>query len=208
MIAVDSLCTHAICLYEGKVVLQGAPGVVTSRYLQEWLPTFKEVVYDDINTAPGGDFIRLHRARVCPKDGGPEDQITVRTPFEVEFEYWKLAAHSRLDMVAEVFNDHGINVFTTASLREHPAPVGLVRSSFIVPADLMNDGTYRINLMAVVDGVNDVAHWEDVVAFEVHDTASELRAHYHDEWPGTVRPNLEWKTQLLGPLPASANRAR
>ncbi len=201
MIAVDSLCTRAICLHEGKVVLQGSPGAVTSRYLQEWLPTFKEVVYDDIDTAPGGDLIRLHRVRVRSRDGGPQDQITVRTSLAVEFEYWKLAEHSQLDLVAEVSNEHGINVFTTASLREPPAPVGLVRSSFIVPADLMNDGTYRIKLTAVVDGVNNIAHWEDVVAFEVHDAASELRAHYHDEWPGAVRPNLEWKTELLKHLP-------
>jgi lipopolysaccharide transport system ATP-binding protein len=204
MIAVDSLCTRAICLHEGTVVLQGPPGLVTSRYLQNWLPSFKEVVYDDINTAPGNDIIRLHRARVRPQDESSEDRLTVRTPFVVEFEYWKLTAHSCLDLVAEVFNDHGINVFTTANLREPPTSLGLVRSSFIVPADLMNDGTYRINLMEVLDGVTVAARWEDLVAFEVHDAASELRGHYHGFWPGAMRPNLEWKTEPIGPLPMFA----
>ena len=64
LLAVDSLCTRAICLHQGKVVLEGLPGLVTSRYLKKWLPAYKEVVYEDIDTAPGNDIVRLHRARV------------------------------------------------------------------------------------------------------------------------------------------------
>ena len=48
-----------------------------------------------------------------------------------------------------------------------------------------------------------IAQWDDLLAFEIHDTASELRADYHGQWPGTLRPHLEWKTELLEPLPAS-----
>ena len=118
MLAVDNLCTRAICLHEGRVVLEGSPASVTSRYLQNWLPAFKEVVYDDIETAPGNDMIRLHRARVRPLHGFPADQLTVRTPFAVEFECWKLAARTRLSLVAEVSNEHGVTVFVTADKDE------------------------------------------------------------------------------------------
>ena len=203
MLAVDSLCTRAICLHEGRVVLQGPAGLVTSRYLQTWLPAFKEVVHDDINTAPGNDIIRLHRTSVRPVDGTSHDRLTVRSPLVVEFEYWKLAAHTCLDLAAEVFNEHGVNVFATARFAEAPAPAGLLRSSFVVPADLMNSGTYRIHLTVLLGGMTEVAHWEDIIAFEVHDAASELRGFYHDFWPGAVRPNLKWKTELVWPLPAA-----
>ena len=80
MLAVDNLCTRAICLHEGKVVLEGSPASVTSRYLQNWLPAFKDVVYDDIETAPGNDMIRLHRARVRPLHGFPADQLQFAPP--------------------------------------------------------------------------------------------------------------------------------
>jgi lipopolysaccharide transport system ATP-binding protein len=200
LLAVDSLCTRAICLHEGKVVLEGSPGSVTSRYLQNWLPTFKEVVYDDISMAPGDNTIRLRMACVRPQNGTSQDLITVRTPLTVEFEYWKLAADTSLDLAAEVFNEHGVNVFTAAKLGEPPAPAGLLRSSFAVPADLMNNGTYRIRLTVMLSGINQIAQWEDLVAFEVHDAASELRGSYHDLWPGAVRPHLEWKTELIEPL--------
>lgn len=205
MLAVDSLCTRAICLHEGRVVLEGPPATVTSRYLQNWLPAFKDVVHDNIETAPGNDMIRLHRARVRPLNGSPTDQLTVRTSFAVEFECWKLAAQSHLDFMAEVYNEHGVEVFATTENRESPAPEGLLRSSFIVPADLMNNGTYRLSLLVFLNGVgaNLVADWEDLLVFEIQDAASELRGAYHGDWPGVVRPNLAWTTELLKPLPAS-----
>ena len=197
LIAVDSLCTRAICLHDGKMVLDGPPTQVTSRYLREWLPTFTQVVYDDINTAPGNEMIRLHRACARPLVGSSLDQITVRTPLVVEFEYWKLEAHSNLNLAAEVFNDRGVSVFATANFGETATPAGLLRSSFTVPADLMNNGNYRIDLVALLGSNTEVANWKDVVAFEVCDTSSELRGAYHDFWPGAMRPNLDWKTELI-----------
>jgi lipopolysaccharide transport system ATP-binding protein len=208
MLAVDGLCTRAICLHEGRVVLEGPPAQVTSRYLQNWLPTFKEVVHDDINTAPGNDMIRLRRACVRPQHGSSQDRLTVRTPLVAEFEYWKLAPHSCLDLVAEVFNEHGVMVFSAINVEEASSPAGLLRSSFLVPADLMNNGTYRINLSVYLGEVTEIAYWEDIVAFEVHDVASELRGHYHDDWPGSVRPRLKWKTERLEPLPVAVGETR
>ncbi len=209
MLAVDSLCTRAICLHEGKVVMEGAPLSVTSRYLQNWLPVFREVVHEDILTAPGNDLLRLHRAGVRPLNGVPVDQLTVRTPFAVEFECWKLAAHGSFTFVAEVYNEHGISVFATANLEEPVTSEGLLRSSFIVPADLMNSGVYRVSLLVFLNGLSGFPEgkWVDLLAFEIHD-AGELRGEYHGEWPGALRPNLSWKTELVEPLPASIAGSR
>jgi lipopolysaccharide transport system ATP-binding protein len=205
LLAVESLCTRAICLHEGKIVLEGQAGSVTSRYLQNWLPAFTEVVHEDIRTAPGNDMIRLHRARIRPMDGSPVDRLTVRTPFVVEFEYWKIALNASLDLGAALFNEHDVNVFCTGRFGGPPAPSGLLRSSFLVPADLMNNGTYRINLLIFLEGVTVVAAWDDLLTFVINDAPSELRGHYHDVWPGAMRPNLNWETELIGPLPEAAN---
>jgi lipopolysaccharide transport system ATP-binding protein len=104
-----------------------------------------------------------------------------------------------------MFNEHGVSVFATAENRESPAPAGLLRSSFIVPADLMNNGTYRLRLVVFLNGIGATvaADWEDLLVFEIQDAASELRGAFHGDWPGVVRPNLAWKTELLEPLPVS-----
>jgi lipopolysaccharide transport system ATP-binding protein len=208
MLAVEGLCTRAICLHEGNVILEGPPASVTTRYLQRWLPVFKDTVYDDIESAPGNDMIRLHRARVRPLQGARTGQLTVRSSFAVEFECWKLAADTMLDFAAEVFNEHGISVFGTTTNGESTSPAGLLRVWFAVPADLMNNGSYRLRLQVTQNGIGGtiIAEWDDLLAFEIHDEASELRADYHGEWPGALRPRLEWKTEFLEPLPVSASR--
>lgn len=201
MLAVDGLCSRAICLHDGKAILEGTPAYVTSTYLKNWLPQYTEVVYEDFATAPGHELIRLHRACARPLHADDNGRITVRTPLVVEFEYWSSIEHSPLDLLVQVSNEHGIDVFTTASFNTPAMPKGLMRSSFTVPADLMNNGVYRVTLVALL-GASYLTEWDDVVTFEVHDSASEVRGAYHEEWPGVVRPRLEWQTEYLNALPA------
>ncbi len=197
MLAVDGLCTRAICLHEGKVVLEGTPASVTSRYLQNWTPRFKEVLHEDIETAPGTDIVRLRSARVRSQNNPNQDRITVHTPLRIEFEYWKLDASANLDIFVEVFNEHGINVFTTGLVGEDTNPAGLLLSSFEIPGDFMNAGAYWIHLSMMHGGLIIAGSWPDLIAFEVHDVSSESRAVYHDAWPGALRPKLEWKTEVI-----------
>ena len=182
---------------------------MTSRYLQEWLPKFKEVVYEDIETAPGNEFVRLHRACVRPQNGAPTDEITVRTPFVVEFEYWKIDGDANLIVCVQVFNEHGLSVFTAATIGQPPTPSGLLRRYFIVPADFMNVGTYSVQLFMYFSGTTTITvSWDDIASFEVHDVPSELRGDYHGEWPGIVRPRFEWQTEVLEPLPVPLTRTQ
>lgn len=207
MLAVQSLCTRAICLHEGRVVLEGSPDSVTSRYLQDWMPAFKEIVHEDIETAPGNDLIRLRRVCVRPQDGVSTDPLTVSTPLVVEFEYWKLVPGSVLDLLVWVYNEHGVNAFSTAKFDASAVPAGLIRSWFVVPADLMNDGTYSIHLGFRSNGTA-VVVWEDLCVFEVHDIPGDQRGNLYGEWPGVVRPRLEWSTRLLEPLPGQVVSAQ
>ncbi len=200
MVAVDSLCTRAICLHEGKIVMQGPPGQVTSRYLQNWIPASNEVIHSDINRAPGNELFRLRRACVRPVDGSTSDPITVRTPFVVELEYWKLASNSILDLCVDVYNERGVYLFNTGKYGEPPMPAGLVRSSFVVPGDFLNNGTHRIDLAVDLGGLTDVFCLDNLLVFEVQDVGSALRAAYHGAWPGAVRPALQWTTEPLASL--------
>lgn len=206
MLAIDSLCTRAICLHDGNLVLQGAPGLVTSTYMKEWLPTFSEIVHEDMSTAPGNEMIRLHRVRVRPQNGALGDEITVSTPIAVEFEYWKINAGSRLDVAVQLFNEHGINVFTTGRIGAPAAPAGLLRGSFIIPADLLNNGTYQLHASVFLNGSVQIVDWENLATFDVMDAPNESRGSYLDVWPGAVRPNLEWTTEQIGPLPSETGR--
>jgi hypothetical protein len=113
-----------------------------------------------------------------------------------------------LFFAAQIYNEHGVSVFATADSSVSIAPASLLRSWFTVPADLMNNGTYRLHLVVFLNsiGATVAAEWEDLLVFEIHDAPSELRGAFHGQWPGTVRPNLEWKTEFLEPLPVSVTK--
>jgi lipopolysaccharide transport system ATP-binding protein len=197
LVAVEGLCTRAICLHEGRVVSDGLPRDVTSHYLQNWIAAKTDIVYNDIEGAPGNEMVRFRRACVRPLNGSPSEPITVRTPFVVEFDYWKLAPHIDLVMSASIYNQHGVHLFNTWKCCMSTGQPSLLRSSFIVPADLLNNGTHSIEFSAWLGETMLIFRWAPLLAFEVHDIASDLRGAYHGTWEGVVRPDLEWKTELI-----------
>jgi hypothetical protein len=87
-------------------------------------------------------------------------------------------------------------------LDEPPAPAGLLRSWFVVPGDLLNNGTHRIE-MGVCHAGAAVLCPNSLLAFDVHDAVSDQRGLYHGAWPGALRPNLEWTTEQIGEVSVS-----
>lgn len=60
----------------------------------------------------------------------------------------------------------------------------------------MNDGEYKVNLVVTSDQALAIYKHADLLAFTVLD-AHEMRNAWHGRWPGAVRPNLKWRTELL-----------
>jgi lipopolysaccharide transport system ATP-binding protein len=211
MAAVQSLCSRALWLREGRIVEDGPARAVVSRYLLVGQVARTEQVWPDPATAPGNDRVRLRRAAVCssgPGDGAVSDGITTRTPFRLEFEYWNFQPGARLNLSIVVYDDQGAVVFNAVPAMERewqgrPFPAGLFRDVCHVPGDLMNDGTYRVRLLVVQDDVNVIYDADDALMFDVLDD-SELRGGWYGEWVGAVRPILPWTTTLVAAGPAAA----
>ena len=200
MAAVQSLCGRAIWLHDGRAVAEGKPAQVISRYLQSSFADASERCWEDVTTAPGNERVRLRRATLRPAQGKPGDPITVRTPFVFEFEYWNLQTGVPLHLSLHLYNEQGILIFDVAPIDE-PAwgqgafPVGLFRARCLVPGDLLNDGMYRLDVLALNDQTI-IYQQSNVLGFTVHDS-SELRGNWYGKWEGAIRPRLEWETELL-----------
>src|SRR5258706_3604112 len=76
-----------------------------------------------------------------------------------------------------------------------PFPRGLCRGVVNLPANLLNDGLYRIELFMVMNQTL-IYDQKDFMIFEVHD-ADERQGNWFGEWPGVVRPDLKWRTELV-----------
>jgi lipopolysaccharide transport system ATP-binding protein len=201
MMAIQSLCTRGIWMDGGRLAVDGEAGQVVSTYLKQSFEARGEKVWEDRVDAPGNDRVRMHSARVRVDGGKSTDEITVHSSLSLEFEYWNLAPDTALNLSVFIQNDQGIMVLNTGPIQEpvwhgRAFPAGLFRSVCRIPGDFLNDGTYWVNVMVVKDQSSEVFTFENLLTFEVTDTP-ETRSGWYGKWPGVVRPNLEWTTELL-----------
>lgn len=199
--AIQGLCSRVFWLHDGQIRDEGQANEVVSNYLKSSLSMQPEQVWDDINTAPGNEQIRIRRASARPGDSMTK-AITLSTPVVIEFEYWNRVPGAYLNLSVVVKTEDGFPIFNTGSGWEpvwsrQPYPVGLFRSRFHIPADLLNDGTHRVHLYVVRDQSQVIYNIEDILVFDVQDVA-ERRGTWFGKWIGAVRPNLKWETDFLG----------
>ena len=212
MSAVQNLCSRVVWLAGGRVVQEGEPARVINDYLKTTLTTMSQQTWDDPATAPGNERVRLHRAAVTPADGALQDHFTVRTPLRVDFEYWNFVPDARLSLSVIVRTEEGYPIFSTSSSRDpdwygRAFPAGLYRSSFEIPANLLNDGVHRVEL-TVRKNQRDLVHqFNDVLVFEVLDD-SEEGGFWFRKPVGAVRPPLQWRTEAIDEQPALIGSAR
>jgi lipopolysaccharide transport system ATP-binding protein len=201
MSAIESLCSQALLLDAGRVAAIGAPRSVTTKYLDQGGDEYRVRQWDDINSAPGGSHVRMHRAAVYPSCSDNFNLLDVHTELVVELEYWNLVDGLVLNPSVLVYDQEGRTVFNTGPINEpnwtgQPFPRGLFRSTFVIPGDFLNDGSYEIQLYMIKDASVTVERFDGLLRFNVADDMT-LRRGWYGKWPGTVRPNLAWDTSLI-----------
>jgi lipopolysaccharide transport system ATP-binding protein len=207
MIAVQSLCKRAICLNSGRIRKDGEVAKVVTDYLKASLEpgNLQEEIWDNIATAPGNDMVRLRGISVRSEDRRLCEQLTMKTPFLVEIEYWNLVQDSQLHVTLHLYTEQEIIAFTTGSGMEPiwsdiPMPAGLFRSTCYFPGDLLNSGWHRFAVLVVRDKSSVIYRYESSVCLYIRDF-SERQVGWYGKEPGVVQPALTWSTEYLGETP-------
>jgi lipopolysaccharide transport system ATP-binding protein len=193
MPAVESLCQRAIRLDKGRLVDDGVPTAVITRYLSQGTPN--ETLCEDMHSAPGNKALRFRSARACAAVPDPDEPITVRTPVNLEFSYWVLQPSPSLTLVIQVFNRNGTLVFDSGVKLPEDSTAGLYRSGCRIAGDILNDGIHRVNLIFYCEE-EVVMELDNAVVFDVLDSR-DLSEDYFGEWPGAVRLNVGWRTERV-----------
>ena len=194
MTAVKSLCSRAIWLDKGQIAKTGEVSQVVGNYLQLGVASLIEKVWDDPASAPGNEKIRLHRARITPINQEPDEQITVESTLQFEFEFFNYLPGALLNFSVVLYSLEGVTIFNTAS-DCRAFPTGLVSGSFVIPGHFLNDAVYTVRLLIVKDTSVALLDIPDVLTVDVHDTTRE--GNWHGKWIGAVRPNFEWKLEVM-----------
>ena len=205
MPAILRLCNRAILLDHGRIVVDGSTGEVVGRYLEADLGTTSQRHWATPEEAPGDDVARLKSIRVIPGSGGTADEIDVREPVDIEVEYWcRDPGDLRPSANLHFYNDDGVCLFINNDWNDRSfwalprARNVIVRSTCRIPGNFLAEG--RVIVTVAVGSYNPlVAHAveRDAVAFQMVDRSEGdgVRGEFTHEWPGVVRPMLEWNVE-------------
>jgi len=198
MTAVRSLCDRVLWVSGGKIIEDGPASEVVANYLatSESATNMSEEVWDDANEAPGNNTVRLRRIRVRCQDGNPLDPLTMRTPFQVEVEYWNLIPGAHLHVTMHLYTAENIIAFTTGTQNTSALPKGLFRDVCYFPGDLLNSGPHRFVVGFIKDSSTSVYHYESQVSCNILDL-QEREGTWYGKEPGVVQPILKWTTERL-----------
>ena len=118
MIAIRSLCQRSIWLEEGKVKEVGDSSHIVSNYLHSSALSKTVQSWDNVETAPGNDIVRLRRVCVQGENQSQPDLITMKTPFKIEVEFWNMSPGANLHINLHLTTEERIIAFSSSSSDE------------------------------------------------------------------------------------------
>jgi lipopolysaccharide transport system ATP-binding protein len=190
MIAIKSLCNRAIYLMNGQISESGLPNIVVNTYLSHHVNSSLLQSFKDPEHAPGNDKAKLKRVEICPRLKDPTDMITVRTPIDVEIEFWNFENNKLINLTIFVNTLAGEAIFAYGSEAKNLS-IGLHKAVCLIPSDYLNDEIYSVSVMIVGDVSYPISFFENIVTFEVNEERKTTG--WHGKWPGLVRPILDFR---------------
>ncbi len=189
MVAMKSLCTHAILLEKGRMIENGEVEPIINSYLQKASENVWQRNFTNQAEAPGNEKVRFKSICLVPDLKAGETQPTPETPLRVECEFWNSLPDASINLSMSV-ETRGECVFVSASTPALLNP-GQYAGVCQIPGNLLNDGVYTISMQLTKDRSVPLFKFADALTFEVVESRRDF--HWHGKWRGVVRPNLEWQ---------------
>ena len=183
--AVQGLCNKAAFLQKGNLIKYGEVGDVLHDYMSSISKFQLQQNWETPEEAPGNDLVRIKKIEVVPELVDGSNNIDVRTPLKVNFEFWNMLETAQLNLSMFLYNMTGECVFNVGS----PAKTfsnGLIKGMLEIPGNFLNDGSYYISVMIVKDTADPIYFMEDAISFDVADFRE--GTNWYGKWPGAVRP--------------------
>jgi len=208
MASIVNLCQRALLLERGKIIADGVPADVIQKYLSQAKSVRGQIVWPDLETAPGNDDVRLRSVSIL-QEGivGPTADVGISKEVLVEIVYENLKAGAPLYSGIWLKTGSGTFVLSSGNAPSmslavdpwyaQPHPEGTFRSVCRIPGNFLNEGSYSITAIVGKSPQNTQILEESIVSFQVHDTG-EMRKEYLGSWAGpVVRPRLAWNTRHI-----------
>jgi lipopolysaccharide transport system ATP-binding protein len=188
MTAVRSLCGRIILIKSGQLAGDGLPDEIIQAYVSHGFQELLQRKWDALSAGKSlaKNGLYLKEARI-DLDSASEGIIRVDTPFTLSF-----CVQSEREVTVNLSPHYSLiggEVIFNAPSPQHELRPGNNWFVCSMPANLLNDGVYSVQVMIVSDSTP-IQVVNDALVFEVHDLPR--NGAWYGKWPGVVRPLLEW----------------
>ncbi len=189
LIALNNLCSSAIMLDKGNLVMQGPTSSVINKYLESNKESSTNWVDDGYFDSHVNEHLRIQSISLYDTDEPQNKEFSLDSNLSLAIEAVVLT-RSELLFDLHLFNSDGSAVFDVCS------PVRVFEQSRIravcqIPRNLLNDDFYTLSVSGVLDHTIELFRLHNIIMFNVVETHREIK--WHGKWPGVIRPSLHWE---------------
>jgi lipopolysaccharide transport system ATP-binding protein len=196
------VCTRCVLFENGRLIEDGLPQQVVESYISRSSPVITQRQWGPEN-APTSELrcFRLRSFFVRNFEGFAIQRYDVKEPVRFELEWDILEARFALDVVVTLRHESGVVLSIAVDNLDSPwrnriAPVGRYCAACIVPADLLNEGLFMVDVsVQASDRSSEYAACTDAGSFYVVDNMEPggVRGDWHGKWFNAIlRPRLRW----------------
>jgi lipopolysaccharide transport system ATP-binding protein len=195
--ALRNLCTHGLYLEGGRLRLHGSVSDVLSQYTSHGTRTRGAVDLATSGEVAATSLAVIRRASVNPGPDADIARISTHTPFDVSVTIDVLRPDVEIGVFLTCRDGQGDPVFSSgsffeASLNGLRLPTGSHQFRCGVPAPLLNDGEYSLDVFLVHGRKDIVATETSLLSFRVEDEALAVDG-WHWRPVGVIRPDIHWQ---------------
>ena len=195
MTAVNTLCSSAVYLKNGRVFSLGASNEIVNQYLSNENQSKTSVSWE-VNNRPGDDVAKVDWARLVNKRREKVEFALIDEQIGVEFQYEILKDGYFPIPNIHVTTAKGEFAFVSGEEKnEKLKGRGVYNTVMWVPENLLNEGTYLIRL-AISTMSSATVHCSvmEAIVFEAIEDENKRGTDIRGNMPGVVRPFLKWDT--------------
>jgi lipopolysaccharide transport system ATP-binding protein len=200
MQALQSLCSRAVHLDDGRVASIGTAQAVVAEYLSKTSSATGERHWP-LESAPGNEFCRLTAVRVMAEAGANGAVHPSKQDVTIDMEFVAREATEGLCVGFDLTNSEGVTVLrsyqTDAAPDQWPAiRIGSNRWRCVIPGGFLNGGVYFVCPRIGIHNVAWIVNLDAAVEFELlldHGVSPLWNSLSASSRPGLVAPILRWK---------------
>ncbi len=195
MTAVNSLCNRCIYLKNGALRSSGDVSTIVDEYLSNEYKSKTSRIWPS-GENPGDDVAVLHHARIIDKGFNKIDFTSIHSGLGIEFTYEVLKPGYCPVPSVHMYTSAGECAFISSeNIDLKLSGKGIHKATMWIPNDLLNDGTYVVNLSAAtLSPIKIHFHVKEALIFDVIEDLTKRQGDYNQRIPGVLRPRLKWDT--------------